>query len=144
MLTRIFRVYQSFFSIKGKSTQEGLCVISPNVFHILSFVVLDVRAPHNSFYCLCDSQGRVSDQHQSQLDNRLQELREKEEETRRARRRLEEQEASMDQERERLQATVSRLETHIKEQNIQLEEVGQALPWWWGRGMNYVWAVISW
>ena len=68
-------------------------------------------------------QGRVSDQHQFQLDNRLQEVREREEETKRVKKRLEEQETTMSLERERLQATVSRLEAHIKEQNIQQDEV---------------------
>lgn len=68
-------------------------------------------------------QGRVSDQHQFQLDNRLQEVREREEETKRVKKRLEEQEVTMSLERERLQATVSRLEAHIKEQNIQQDEV---------------------
>ncbi|XP_071507644.1 uncharacterized protein [Diadema antillarum] len=67
-------------------------------------------------------QDRMSEQHRSQLDNRLQDVREKEEETKRMRKRLEEQEAEMSLERERLQATVSRLEAHIKEQNLQLDE----------------------
>ncbi|XP_030840350.1 fas-binding factor 1 homolog [Strongylocentrotus purpuratus] len=67
-------------------------------------------------------QGRVSDQHQFQLDNRLQEVKEREEETKRVKKRLEEQETTMSLERERLQATVSRLEAHIKEQNIQQDE----------------------
>ncbi|XP_072168472.1 uncharacterized protein [Diadema setosum] len=67
-------------------------------------------------------QDRMLEQHRSQLDNRLQDVREKEEEMKRIRKRLEEQEAEMSLERERLQATVSRLEAHIKEQNLQLDE----------------------
>ncbi|XP_041473314.1 fas-binding factor 1 homolog [Lytechinus variegatus] len=67
-------------------------------------------------------QGRVSDEHQFQLDNRLQELKDREEEAKRIKKRLEEQEATMSLERERLQATISRLEAHIKEQNIQMDQ----------------------
>nr|XP_054763639.1 fas-binding factor 1-like [Lytechinus pictus] len=67
-------------------------------------------------------QGRVSGEHQFQLDNRLQEVKDREEEAKRIKKRLEEQEATMSLERERLQATISRLEAHIKEQNIQMDQ----------------------